>query len=167
MDTKMDFLRSRTTSQRLTITGSPVSKVVFLRSVPAETVDVDDEKSSEGKDGDLDDEDDSSEGEDEDIGDEDESSEGEDEDIGDEYEDSEGKNEKYIDEDADVLSRKPALFPCTIRYMDLTCLELQYFDRVPQVLLIRDEWDAVVDIFNKRKTGRQGSAVLTGQPGIG
>jgi hypothetical protein len=93
-----------------------------------------------------------------------------DEDVEDNKDDeySEGKDDKYIDEDAELLSHKSsAVFPCTIRYMDLTCLELQYFNRVPQVLLIRDEWDKVVDIFNNRGTGIQGSAVLTGQSGIG
>jgi hypothetical protein len=87
-------------------------------------------------------------------------------DESDEDEDSEGEvNDKYIDQDATTLSH--TIFPCTIRYMDLTCLNLRHFNRVSQVLLIRDEWDAVVDIFNKRKTGIQGSALLTGQPGTG
>ena len=57
----------------------------------------------------------------------------------------------YIVEDADVLSHEPTVFPSTIRYMDLTSLELQHFKRVPRVLLIRNEWDAVVDILNKRE----------------
>ncbi|KIM35003.1 hypothetical protein M413DRAFT_449955 [Hebeloma cylindrosporum] len=74
----------------------------------------------------------------------------------------------YIDEDAAVLSHGPTpVLPCTARYMDLTCLNLQYFGRVSKVLLIRDEWDAVIDIFNARKKGIKGSAVWTGQPGIG
>jgi len=51
--------------------------------------------------------------------------------------------------------------------MDLTCLNLRHFDRVPEVLLIRHEWDAVIDLFNKRPSGKRGSAVWTGQPGIG
>jgi hypothetical protein len=84
--------------------------------------------------------------------------------VGDESDDD-SEGDKYIDQDATVLSH--TIFPCTIRYMDLTCLNLQYFNRVSQVLLIRDEWDVVVDIFNKRETGIRGSALLTGQPGIG
>jgi hypothetical protein len=70
--------------------------------------------------------------------------------------------------DAAYLSEgSTAIFPCTIRYMDLTFLELKHLIRVPHLMLIRDEWRTVVHIFNKRKRGIRGSAVFTGQPGTG
>ena len=85
-----------------------------------------------------------------------------------ESEDVDEADMSYIDEDAAVLSHgSTSILPCIIRCMDLTCLNLQHFDRVPQVLLIRDEWDAVIDIFNERPSGKRGSAVWTGQPGTG
>ena len=158
LETKMNFLQSRTTTHTLRITtDSPVPKVVLCASegvTPLNPMDVDesfDSNYDKGAGGDL--------GEDA-KGDEDEElSDGEDDD---------GANKSYIDEDAAVLSHGPTpVLPCTIRYMDLICLKLQHFKRVPDVLLIRDEWDAVIDIFNKRKIGTQGSALWTGQSGIG
>jgi hypothetical protein len=74
----------------------------------------------------------------------------------------------YIDADAAYLSTgATAIFPCTIRYMDLTLLKLKHFPRAPQLMLLRNEWGNMVDIFNKRREGIRGSAVFTGQPGIG
>ena len=60
-----------------------------------------------------------------------------------------------------------AVLPCTIRYMDLTVLKLKHLTHVPHVMLIRDDWKTVVDIFNEREKGILGSAAITGQPGIG
>jgi hypothetical protein len=68
----------------------------------------------------------------------------------------------YIAAAATLSRGSNAVFPCTIRYMDLTFLNLEFFDRVSQILLIRDEWDAVVDIFNERTTGKHGSAIFPG-----
>jgi hypothetical protein len=60
------------------------------------------------------------------------------------------------------------IFPCTIRYMDLTVLKLEKEIRVPLLMLLRNEWGDMIDIFNDRKKGIRGSAaVFTGQPGIG
>ena len=71
-------------------------------------------------------------------------------------------------DDATYLSEgSTAIFPCTIRYMDLTFLELKHLNRVPHLMLIRDEWRNVVRIFNKRKRGIQGSSAFTGQSGTG
>jgi hypothetical protein len=150
LEAKTTFLRSRTATHALTTTGSPVPKVVL--QPPDGLIPMDQQEDCEDKDSDENT-----------VGDEsDEMGDESDEDD----EDSQGEvNDKYIDQDATVLSH--TIFPCTIRYMDLTCLNLRYFNRVSQVLLIRDEWDAVVDIFNKRTTGIRGSALLTGQPGTG
>ena len=74
-----------------------------------------------------------------------------------------------INTDLAHLSKEAtAIFPYTVRYMDLTVLDLKAKDlRVPQLILFRDEWGSIIDIFNERKKGMRGSAVFTGQPGIG
>jgi len=149
----MGFLRSRTATHPLiSNTDSLVPKVVFSeRRIPAGAMDVDVDIKSDSDDA-MDDEDANG-----------------DEEVKDEADKSEFDDDKsYIVQDAAELSHGPTpVFPCTIRYMDLTCLNLRSFTRVSQILLTRDEWDAVVDIFNKGKTGIRGSAIWTGQPGIG
>ena len=62
-----------------------------------------------------------------------------------------------------------AIFPYTVRYVDLTVLDLKTNLRVPLLMLFRNEWGSMIDIFNERKhlKGIRGSAVFTGQPGIG
>ena len=70
--------------------------------------------------------------------------------------------------DADHLSKLEeavTIFPCTIRYIDLTVLKLERTIRVPQLILFRNEWNHMVGSFNERKSGE--SAIFTGQPGIG
>ena len=70
--------------------------------------------------------------------------------------------------DATYLSEgSTAIFPCTIRYMDLTFLELKHLNRVPHLMLIHDKWRAVIHIFNKMRRGIQGSTAFTGQSGTG
>jgi hypothetical protein len=74
----------------------------------------------------------------------------------------------YYDTNAAFLSEgSAAVLPCTIRYMDLTVLKLKHLTRVPHMMLIRDDWRVVVDIFNRRRKGILGSAAITGQPGTG
>jgi hypothetical protein len=68
---------------------------------------------------------------------------------------------------AHLSNEAKAIFPYTIRYVDLTVLKLKGDLRVPQLILFRNEWGTMIDIFNKSEKGRQGSAVFTGQPGIG
>jgi hypothetical protein len=160
---KIGLLRSKP-SRPLTITGSLVPKVVLaLDPTVAEAVNVDvnienDEEEEDCEDDYLDAKD----------GDDSSDKHHEDESEDDESERDEEDDKAYIHNDNDVLSTgSSAIFPCTIRYMDLTCLHLEHFLCVSKVLLIRDEWDAVVDIFNDREVGLKGSAVLTGQPGSG
>ena len=160
LETKINFLRSRTATHPLTvITDCLVPKVVLQASeglLPANAMDVNDDINSEkiikrqgdrkGKD--IDDDD----------------AKGDENDRHSESEDVDEADMSYIDEDAAVLSHgSTSILPCIVRY--LTCLNLQHLDRVPQILLIRDEWDAVIDIFNERPSGKRGSAVWTGQPG--
>ena len=172
LETKMNFLQSRTATRPLTVaTDSLVPKVVLQASeglIPTDNVKINSEKSEKNikrqrdeKGKEIDDE--NAKG---DVDGED--SKGDENDQHRESEDVDEGEKSYIDEDAAVLSHmsNPVL-PCAIRYMDLTFLNLRHFDRVPEVLFIRHEWDAVIDIFNKRPSGKRGSAVWTGQPGIG
>jgi hypothetical protein len=71
----------------------------------------------------------------------------------------------HVNTDAVYLSN--GIFPCTIRYMDLTVLRLENEIRVPLLTLLQTEWGNMIDILNDRKKGIRGSAVFTGQPGIG
>jgi hypothetical protein len=74
----------------------------------------------------------------------------------------------YIHADAAELSKRPtAILPRIVRYMDLTPFGLKELDRVPHMMLIRDEWEALVNITKARLQGVRGSAIITGQPGIG
>ncbi|KAF8273633.1 hypothetical protein EI94DRAFT_1913870 [Lactarius quietus] len=71
------------------------------------------------------------------------------------------------DEEAEVLG---SIFPQQIHYLDLTTLNLKKSWKargLPLVMLIRSEWETLLDSFSKRERGRDGSVFLTGQPGIG
>ncbi|KAF8326911.1 hypothetical protein F5887DRAFT_1013155 [Amanita rubescens] len=79
-------------------------------------------------------------------------------------------NHGYAGSHTDHLSKEAkAIFPYTIRYIDLTGLNLEKKFRAPLLMLFRNEWGAMIDIFNKEtpQKGIEGSAVITGQPGIG
>ena len=67
---------------------------------------------------------------------------------------------------AHLSNEAKAIFPYTIRYVDLTVLKLEGL-RVPPLMLFRNEWGTMIDLFNEREKGIRGSAVFTGQPGIG
>ena len=68
---------------------------------------------------------------------------------------------------AHLSNEAEAIFPYTIRYVDLTVLKLKEDLCVPQLILFRNEWGTMIDIFNNSEKGRQGSTVFSGQPGIG
>jgi hypothetical protein len=77
-------------------------------------------------------------------------------------------NHGYAGSHTDHLSKEAeAIFPYTIRYVDLTVLNLKNHLRAPLLMLFRNEWGTMIDIFNKSEKGREGSTVFTGQPGIG
>ena len=67
---------------------------------------------------------------------------------------------------AHLSNEAKAIFPYTIWYVDLTVLKLEGL-RVPPLMLFRNEWGTMIDLFNEREKGIRGSAVFTGQPGIG
>ena len=68
---------------------------------------------------------------------------------------------------ADVDYLADAIFPCKIKYMDLFVLQMRFKPRVPEMELIREEWEAVTRILEDRDDGIYGSVLITGQPGIG
>ena len=68
---------------------------------------------------------------------------------------------------AHLANEAKAIFPYTIRYVDLTVLKLKADLRVPQLILFRNEGGTMIDIFNKSEKGIEGSTIFTGQPGIG
>jgi hypothetical protein len=72
-----------------------------------------------------------------------------------------------IDSDTHLPNEATAISPYTIRYVDLTVLQSKEKLRVPRLMLFRNEWGTMIDIFNKRKKGTDGSALFSGQPGIG
>ncbi|KAK2464429.1 hypothetical protein APHAL10511_003577 [Amanita phalloides] len=79
-------------------------------------------------------------------------------------------NHGYAGSHTDHLSMEAkAIFPYTIQYVDLTVLNLKNNFRVPPLMLFRNEWGTMIDIFNKRThlNGIKGSTIFTGQPGIG
>ena len=69
--------------------------------------------------------------------------------------------------DTHLPNETAPIFPYTIRYVDLTVLQSKKKLRVPRLMLFRNEWGTMIDIFNKRKRGMDGSALFSGQPGIG
>lgn len=65
---------------------------------------------------------------------------------------------------SDLSNEATAIFPYSIRYVDLTVLKSKTTGlRVPQLMLFRNEWGSIIDIFNKRERGMRGSAVFTGR----
>jgi hypothetical protein len=46
-----------------------------------------------------------------------------------------------------------AVFPYTIRYVNLTFLKLQCLWRVPLLLFVRDEWGTMINLFSEREKG--------------
>ncbi|KAK2459845.1 hypothetical protein APHAL10511_008166 [Amanita phalloides] len=64
-----------------------------------------------------------------------------------------------------LLQEATPIFPHTVRYVNLTFLKPDL--RVPRLMLYREEWVSLIDAFNKRRKGMRGSAVFSGQPGIG
>jgi hypothetical protein len=60
------------------------------------------------------------------------------------------------------------IFPCQLRYLDLVGLELKEKSiRMPNIMLVRSEWDATMELIVKAVKGVEGSIIITGQPGIG
>ena len=70
------------------------------------------------------------------------------------------------DSDPDELFE---FLPATIRYLDITPLELQHHPRITFPLLLRDEYDVMSTVLHDIQVleGISGSCLVTGQPGAG
>ncbi len=61
-----------------------------------------------------------------------------------------------------------SLFPFTLRYMDLSTLELEHTsDRFPSSLFIREEYDHISKLISEQPKTGKGSVIVSGQPGTG
>jgi len=61
-----------------------------------------------------------------------------------------------------------SLFPFTLRYMDLSTLELKHTsDRFPSSLFIREEYDHISKLISEQPKTGKGSVIVSGQPGTG
>ena len=73
------------------------------------------------------------------------------------------KNNEEEEEENDDNDDPRSLFPVTIRYLDLSCLELEKTTiRMPLVFLIRNEYAKLSDLLENVD-----SAIISGQPGTG
>ncbi len=77
--------------------------------------------------------------------------------------DSDGDPEASNEDDPDIK------FPSTLRYLDLSYLELKtkMSTRLPLPLLIRQEYDYITELIEKRPQSSMGSVIVSGQPGTG
>jgi hypothetical protein len=83
-----------------------------------------------------------------------------DDDCGEDYETPDATHREF--------SEIECFLPTTIRYLDLSALDLSSKpERCTFPLLIRKEYETMEKIFDGGLKGRQGSVFLTGQPGIG
>ncbi|KAM6499266.1 hypothetical protein JOM56_004774 [Amanita muscaria] len=152
--TKSAFLRERSTGLDLDLVDGLVPRPVLGACQPSSS-DVVDEDGVMGDDNDVVDDDDDDD-DDDDVMDDD------DDDVVD------GDDAAMvIDSDTQLPNEATAIFPYTIRYVDLTVLQSKEKLHVPRLMLFRNEWGTMIDIFNKRKKGMDGSALFSGQPGIG
>ena len=70
--------------------------------------------------------------------------------------------------DDEVDEELCSLFPFTLEYLDLSSLNLQSPPpRMPLPLLIRKEYHILSRMLNDLPQDGRGSAIITGQPGIG
>ena len=70
--------------------------------------------------------------------------------------------------DNEVDEEIRSLFPFSLQYLDLSSLNLQFRPwHLPLPLLVRQEYDFLTRLLDDLPKGRSGSAIITGQPGIG
>ena len=68
---------------------------------------------------------------------------------------------------ADASDLPPGIFPCNLKYMDLSFLHIESKIRVSETIMIRNEWYDITKLLGDRPKGLKGSVLITGQPGIG
>jgi hypothetical protein len=89
-----------------------------------------------------------------------------DDDLNEDDSDEDDRNEEDLDEDDLEIK---ALFPYTLRYLDLLPLKLQnsVSARLPFPLLLRREYGHISRLVKKRPKNNGGSVIVSGQPGTG
>ena len=61
-----------------------------------------------------------------------------------------------------------SLFPSTLKYLDLSTLQLEYqSNRFPPIIFLREEYNYISELIKKRPSNGRGSVVLSGQHGTG
>ena len=82
-------------------------------------------------------------------------------------------NDSRMDNDGDPEASNPddpdIKFPSILRYLDLSSLKLKtkMSTRLPLPLLIRQEYDYITELIEKRPQSSMGSVIVSGQPGTG
>lgn len=67
----------------------------------------------------------------------------------------------------DAENLAPGIFPAQLHYMDISFLDMKSKIRIPETVMVRNEWFNVDELLRKRPKGIEGSVLITGQPGIG
>ena len=83
-------------------------------------------------------------------------------------------NEDQVDDGGHLAPRNEdgseinSLFPFTLSFLDLSTLELKYApSRLPSPLFLRREYDHISALIEQRPRSRDGSVIVSGQPGTG
>ena len=83
-------------------------------------------------------------------------------------EDDNGRNDEDREHSSGLDDDLLQLFPTTIRYLDLSSLKLEKRpQRIPLLLLIRQEYGLISNLLDELPKDSAGSAIISGQPGIG
>ncbi|TDL29337.1 hypothetical protein BD410DRAFT_779724 [Rickenella mellea] len=78
-----------------------------------------------------------------------------------------GTNISYSEDSAKHVDLE-SLFPCRVRYLDLTALGMKFScPRLPSLTFIREEYTIISKVLGSQGRHLEDSAVVTGQPGIG
>jgi hypothetical protein len=83
-------------------------------------------------------------------------------------------NEDRVDDDDDMEASNEddfeinSFFPFTLKYLDLSCLELENKSaRLPSPLFRREEYDDISNLIKNKSQDGRGSVIVSGQPGTG
>jgi hypothetical protein len=78
------------------------------------------------------------------------------------------ENDEDLGEDDDTNVELRSLFPAKIKYLDFSSLELtEMTERLPLPLLLREEYNFISRLLEKRPKNLAGCVIISGQPGTG
>ena len=60
-----------------------------------------------------------------------------------------------------------SLFPSTFRFLDLSTVLKVTSRRFPLAIFVREEYNIITNLINKRSKNRRGTVIVSGQPGTG